>query len=62
MATIPTSIHPLFTVPLNHKTDFTELAANCELFSEALLECHDPAQKMALCGRLCACLALYNRR
>ncbi|MCP2120566.1 UNVERIFIED_ORG: hypothetical protein J2Y93_000611 [Pantoea agglomerans] len=42
MATIPTSIHPLFTVPLNHKTDFTELVANCKLFSEALVECHDP--------------------
>lgn len=42
MATIPTSIRPLFTVPFNHKTDFTELADNCERFSEALVECHDP--------------------
>ncbi len=60
MATIPTSIHPLFTVSFNHKTDFTELADNCERFSEALVECHDPVQKMALCGRLCACLALLQ--
>ncbi|MEX7569009.1 hypothetical protein [Enterobacter hormaechei] len=60
MATIPTSIHPLFTVSFNHKTDCTELADNCERFSEALVECHDPVQKMALCGRLCACLALLQ--
>ena len=55
-----TPIHPFFTVPFNHKTDFTELADNCERFSEVLVECDDPVQKMALCGRLYACLALLQ--
>ncbi|SFT80111.1 hypothetical protein SAMN05192562_102168 [Kosakonia arachidis] len=60
MATIPTLTHALFTTPFSHCTDFTELADNCERFAEALAECDDPQQKMALCGRLSACLTLLQ--
>ncbi|MFE4112076.1 hypothetical protein [Kosakonia sp. YIM B13611] len=48
------------TSPFNHATDFTELADNCERFAEVLAECGEPQQKMALCGRLSACLALLQ--
>ncbi|MBS1204728.1 MAG: hypothetical protein H6R25_1627 [Proteobacteria bacterium] len=60
MATIPTLTHALFTSPFSHSTDFIELADNCERFAEALAECDDPQQKMALCGRLSACLTLLQ--
>ncbi|MDY1036298.1 hypothetical protein [Lelliottia sp. CFBP8978] len=60
MATTPNLIHSLFTVPFTSTTDFTELADNCERFVEALVECDDPAQKMALCGRLSVCLDLLQ--
>ena len=52
--------HSLFTTPFDHNTDFTELADTCERFVEALVECDIPAQKMALCGRLFACLTLLQ--
>ena len=48
------------TTPFDHTTDFTALADNCERFVDVLVECDDPAQKMALCGRLSACLALLQ--
>ncbi|MBB1202188.1 hypothetical protein EGM70_18075 [Enterobacteriaceae bacterium 89] len=51
---------PLFTLPLAHNMDFTELADYCEHFAEVLVECDNPAQKIALCGRLSACLALLE--
>jgi len=54
------SLQSLLTIPLNHNTDFTELADNCERFVEMLVECDDPAQKMALCVRLSACLTLLQ--
>jgi hypothetical protein len=60
MTTTPGFSHSLFTTPFDHTTDFTELADNCERFVDALVECEDPAQKMALCGRLSACLALLQ--
>ncbi|HII4352199.1 TPA: hypothetical protein ACY4O8_003158 [Enterobacter cloacae] len=60
MATTPTQTYPLFTLPLTHNTDFTELADNCERFVDALVECDEPATKLALCGRLSACLALLQ--
>ncbi len=60
MATTPTLTQTLFTSPFNHTTDFTELADNCERFAEVLAECEDPQQKMALYGRLSACLALLQ--
>lgn len=60
MATTPTLTQTLFTTPFNHTTDFIELADNCERFAEVLAECEDPQQKMALCGRLSACLALLE--
>ena len=47
MATTPTHAHSLFTLPFNHATDFTELADNCERFTDALVDCEDPAPKMA---------------
>ena len=60
MTTTPNFSHTLYTTPIDHTTDFTELADNCEQFVDVLVECDDPAQKMALCGRLSACLALLQ--
>lgn len=60
MTTCSTSDQTLLTVPFTHTTDFTELADNCERFVEVMVECDNPAQKMALCGRLSACLALLQ--
>ncbi|MCW1828717.1 hypothetical protein OLZ31_17870 [Enterobacter asburiae] len=60
MATTPTQAHSLFTLPFNHATDFTELADNCERFTDALTDCADPAHKMALYGRLSTCLHLLQ--
>ncbi|EHR8838486.1 hypothetical protein ABJ851_002962 [Shigella flexneri] len=60
MATTPTQIHPLLTVPFNAATDFTVLANHCENFAETLIESNDPTLKMALCGRINACLTLLQ--
>ncbi|WP_449554979.1 hypothetical protein [Lelliottia amnigena] len=60
MTTILSYSHSLFTVPFDSNTDFTELADNCERFVDVLVECEDPTQKMALCGRLSACLDLLQ--
>lgn len=60
MATITTLDHSLFTVPFSHSTDFTELADHCERFAHTLLETDDPAEKLALCARLSACLTLLQ--
>jgi hypothetical protein len=60
MATIPTQTHPLLSVPFNAATDFTVLASHCENFAETLIENDDPTLKMALCGRLNACLTLLQ--
>jgi hypothetical protein len=57
---VTTQTYSLFTVPFNHTTDFTELADNCERFADVLIESDDDAEKMALCGRLSACLALLH--
>ncbi len=46
----------LITLPFNHATNFTELANNCERFTDALVDCEQRAHKMALYGRLYACL------
>lgn len=61
MATTLTPVHALLTLPFNYATDFTELADNCERFTEVLVESDDPAEKLALCGRLSACLALLKQ-
>lgn len=58
MATTP--VHALLTTPFNHTTDFTELADNCERYTEVLVKSDDPAEKLALCGRLASCLALLK--
>ncbi|EJU8567141.1 hypothetical protein N5V91_002387 [Salmonella enterica] len=60
MATIPAQIHPLLSVPFNATTDFTVLATHCENFAETLMESDDPALRLALCGRLAACLSLLR--
>jgi len=60
MTTTLSYSHSLFTVPFDSNTDFTELADNCERFVDVLVECEDPTQKMALCGRLSACLDLLQ--
>lgn len=60
MATIPTETHPLLAIPFNNATDFTVLADHCENFAETLIESNDPTLKMALCGRLNACLTLLQ--
>ncbi|WP_376712570.1 hypothetical protein [Photorhabdus aballayi] len=61
MATIPTQTHPLLAIPFNAATDFTVLADHCENFAETLIESKDIALKMALCGRINACLTLLQR-
>lgn len=60
MTTTPGFSHSLFTTPFDHNTDFTDLADNCARFVDALVECDEPAKKLALCGRLSACLALLQ--
>ncbi|WP_148569960.1 hypothetical protein [Leclercia adecarboxylata] len=60
MATILGFSQSLLTIPFNQNTDFTELACNCERFVEVLVECDDPTQKMAFCGRLSAALKLIQ--
>ncbi|ECF3155277.1 hypothetical protein ACVUCS_003509 [Salmonella enterica subsp. enterica] len=60
MATIPDQTHALLTVPFSADTDFTTLADYCDRFAESLIETDDPAQRLALCGRLAACLALLR--
>ncbi|EOX8480737.1 hypothetical protein AIT98_004022 [Salmonella enterica subsp. indica] len=60
MATTPIQTHPLLAVPFNAATDFTVLASHCENFAETLIESNDLALKMALCGRINACLTLLQ--
>ncbi len=60
MATILTPARNLLSVPFSAATDFTDQADHCDRFAETLIECHDPALKMALYGRLRACLAILS--
>ncbi|MCH0696097.1 hypothetical protein KVP97_20880 [Escherichia coli] len=60
MATILTTDYDLLSVPFSVATDFTTLAGYCDRVAETLIECRDPVLKMALCGRLSACLALLR--
>ncbi|MCS2154967.1 hypothetical protein ACIPMZ_01945 [Scandinavium goeteborgense] len=50
----------LLTFPFTAATDFTDLADCCDRFAETLMECNDDVYKMALLGRLSACLALLG--
>lgn len=50
----------LLAFPFSAATDFTELADCCDRFADTLIDCHDPAQRMALLGRIGACLALLR--
>ena len=60
MTTIHNQIHPLLTVPFSAATEFTILAQYCENFAETLAESSDPSLRIALCGRLSACLMLLQ--
>ncbi|EDS6440382.1 hypothetical protein HPG81_11725 [Salmonella enterica subsp. VII serovar 1,40:g,z51:--] len=60
MATTLTQTHPLLSVPFSTDTDFTTLADHCESFATTLIESRDPALRLALCGRLAACLTLLE--
>lgn len=60
MATTPIQTHPLLSVSFNAATDFTVLADHCDRFAETLIESNDPALRLALCGRLAACLSLLR--
>ncbi|GKP13191.1 hypothetical protein [Klebsiella quasipneumoniae] len=50
----------LLSVPFSAATDFTVLADHCDRFAETLLESGDPTLRLALCGRLAACLSLLR--
>lgn len=58
MATTLTQTHPLLSISFNAAMDFTVLAEHCKQFAETLIESDDPALRLALCGRLVACLSL----
>ena len=60
MVTILAPDYDLLSVPFSTATDFTDLADYCDRFAQTLIECHDPALKMALCGRLNTCLSLLQ--
>ncbi|MCW2481335.1 hypothetical protein [Candidatus Symbiopectobacterium sp. NZEC135] len=60
MATTPTQTYSLLNTPFSATTDFTVLADHCERFADTLIESDAPALKLALCGRLAACLALLK--
>ncbi|MBB1201348.1 hypothetical protein EGM70_13720 [Enterobacteriaceae bacterium 89] len=60
MAMTPALDSDLLTIPFSAATDFTDLADYCDRFAETLIECHDPAQKLALLGRIGACLAILR--
>jgi len=60
MATILDPNTDLLTIPFSAETDFTIIADCCDRFAESLIDCHEPAQKMALLGRISACLALLR--
>lgn len=60
MATTPIQTHPLLAVPFNAATDFTVLVEHCDRFAETLIESDDPTLRLALCGRLAACLSLLR--
>ncbi len=56
----PHSNTPVTFCSFNAATDFTILADHCENFADTLIESDDPALRLALCGRLAACLALLR--
>ncbi|EPD7373280.1 hypothetical protein ACSDY2_005010, partial [Escherichia coli] len=60
MATVLTPDYDLLSIPFSSATEFTELADHCDRFAETLIECHDPTLKMALYGRLRACIAILS--
>jgi hypothetical protein len=60
MNTNQTVTHSLLNLPFTHDTDFTVLADHCEQFAQTLVDNDDAIEKLALCGRLSACLALLQ--
>ncbi len=60
MTSIITPATDVLTIPFTAATDFTDLADCCDRFAETLIDCDDPACKLALLGRIGACLALLR--
>ncbi|MFK3658925.1 hypothetical protein ACI2I2_00180 [Scandinavium sp. NPDC088450] len=60
MPTTHNPYHDLLTLPFNAATDFIDLADYCDRFASTLIECHKTTEKLALLGRLNACLALIR--
>ncbi|WP_330983372.1 MULTISPECIES: hypothetical protein [Enterobacterales] len=50
----------VLTLPFSAATDFTDLADYCDRFAETLIECNETTQKLALLGRMGACLAVLR--
>lgn len=50
----------LLTIPFSAATDFTVLADYCDRFADTLIESDDSMLRLALCGRLVACLSLLR--
>ncbi|WP_425482117.1 hypothetical protein [Budvicia diplopodorum] len=47
-------------MPFGKDDDFTELAEYCERLVETLIDCHNPAERLAVCSRLSTMLALLQ--
>ncbi|MFK3662431.1 hypothetical protein ACI2I2_18250 [Scandinavium sp. NPDC088450] len=60
MATIISTDCDVLTLPFSAATDFTDLAEYCDRFAETLIECDETTQKLALLGRMGACLAVLR--
>lgn len=54
----PSPRHTRYSPFLQCRHGFTVLAEHCKQFAETLIESDDPALRLALCGRLVACLSL----
>lgn len=50
----------LLTLPFSAATEFFVLADYCDLFAQELIECQQPVYKVALLGRISACLTLLR--
>ncbi|KNC90084.1 hypothetical protein [Trabulsiella odontotermitis] len=54
-------IERLLSTPIPASADLFDVAEFCSAFVNELIECHDPAQSQALCGRLSHALVLLHR-
>ncbi|MGU3412383.1 hypothetical protein ACLBW0_03305 [Enterobacteriaceae bacterium C34A] len=60
MTTTPTTDQDVLNQSFTAAADFLELANHCDRFAETLIDCDDTAEKLALLGRIGACLALLR--